>query len=148
MDWRFPAKLIRVIDGDSLEVDLDLGLRVHRIDSMRIMGVDTPEIRSSDPVHKEAGFAVKAVVEKLLKDKDLLVLSEKMDKYGRVLGDVCVQLGVEADVSKFIVLSAFLLEHNLGRPYEGGSRGPWDPEQLTAIIAAANEFLLGGADDA
>lgn len=81
--WTYPATVIRVIDGDTIRLDLDLGLRIWRTDNCRIAGINTPEMNTA------AGKAAKAYAETLL-TPGLYVMFEslQLDKYGRPLGAI------------------------------------------------------------
>lgn len=64
--YEYSAKVLRVIDGDTLEVSIDVGFNVHVHECVRLMGINTPEITGSkakDPAVKSAGLASKAFVE-------------------------------------------------------------------------------------
>jgi micrococcal nuclease len=81
---RYNVKLLNVVDGDTVDIDIDLGFGVWLHDErVRIMGIDTPESRTSDKVEKVFGLAAKKRLKELL-EKD----GEDMKgKFGRILGD-------------------------------------------------------------
>lgn len=94
---RYNIKLIRVVDGDTVDVDIDLGFGVWLHDErVRIMGIDTPESRTSDKVEKVFGTAAKNRLKELLEKDALLVTTEDKNgedmkgKFGRILGDFIV----------------------------------------------------------
>lgn len=64
--YEYRAKVLRVIDGDSAEFSVDLGLNVHRVETLRFAGIDTPELNSSDPAVRERAKAAKAYVSRVL----------------------------------------------------------------------------------
>lgn len=82
----------RIIDGDTVVVDIDLGFGVMLSDQyIRLMGIDTPEIRTKDLVEKQKGYEAKEFVEsKLSAGMKVIVESVEFrdgkDKYGRILG--------------------------------------------------------------
>jgi len=95
--YEYRAKLIKVVDGDTVDVDIDLGFGVWLKDErVRIMGIDTPESRTSDKVEKVFGLASKARLKELLgKDCTLKTFAAKdgedmKGKFGRILGDFIV----------------------------------------------------------
>lgn len=92
--YEYKAKIVRVIDGDTLEVDIDLGFKTTlQREKLRLIGIDTPEIRSSNLKEKEHGLLAKTYVEKLLPvGSEILVKTEKdkTGKYGRYLARVFV----------------------------------------------------------
>ena len=58
----FKAKVKRVVDGDTLDVEIDLGFHLTLSERIRLIGVDTPETRTSDPVEKANGLKSKEFV--------------------------------------------------------------------------------------
>lgn len=116
----YPAKLVRVIDGDTVELDVLLwpGLvqRIH----LRLAGINTPERRGRHLTACErqaARAATKFTLAFLQNASTLLVKDIHLGKYaGRVLG----RISGDGDD-----LGAALVAAGLARPYEGGRRGPW-----------------------
>jgi len=83
--------VIKVIDGDTIDVDIDLGMNTVRANErIRLAGIDTPESRTTDKVEKLLGIESKEYLKSKLKDaKSLLIKTELPDsteKYGRMLG--------------------------------------------------------------
>lgn len=91
MIYHYTAKLVRVIDGDSLVLDIDLGFSTYTLRHVRLIGINAPELRTRNPIEKQAGHAAKAHIEKLLTGR-LTVTSRQLDKFGRVLGVVFSEL--------------------------------------------------------
>ena len=96
---RYNVKLLKVVDGDTVDVDIDLGFGVWLHDErVRIMGIDTPESRTSDKVEKVFGLAAKNRLKELLEEGALLVTTEDKKgedmkgKFGRILGDFIVRI--------------------------------------------------------
>jgi len=121
--------VIRVKDGDTVDLMLDLGFDTYRKQTVRFQGVDTPEIST------EAGKAVAvwltAYLQREALKHPLYLDSRDYDKFGgRVLGDI--YLGSPTGTS--VVLT--LLHHSLGRAYKGTKRQPWTPAELDAVLAA------------
>ena len=95
--WTYRAKVIRVIDGDTVDVDVDLGFGIwQKNERVRIMGIDTPESRTRNKIEKKFGLAAKAKLKSLLGPKPVLqtTISKKGEdmkgKFGRVLGDFII----------------------------------------------------------
>ena len=95
--WTYRCKLKRVIDGDTVDVDIDLGFGIWQMNErVRIMGIDTPESRTRDKIEKKFGLAAKAKLKSLLGPKPVLqtTISKKGEdmkgKFGRVLGDFLI----------------------------------------------------------
>lgn len=82
----------RVIDGDSLDIDIILGFGiVLQNRRLRLEGVDTPEVRTSDAIEKDFGMRAKAYVAKWCGGKELRLVmkeGEDYDKFGRILGQI------------------------------------------------------------
>ena len=82
--------VIAVIDGDTIDVEIDLGFDISITKRVRLAGIDTPESRTTDKVEKALGIEVKELLKKKLKAATQIVIrTEKPDsseKYGRVLG--------------------------------------------------------------
>ena len=90
----YNVKVLKVVDGDTVDVDIELGFGVWLTDErVRIMGIDTPESRTSDPVEKVFGLASKARLKELLDEEAILITQDDKHgedmkgKFGRVLGD-------------------------------------------------------------
>ena len=83
-------KVLAVIDGDTIDVDIDLGFDISITKRVRLAGIDTPESRTSDKYEKTLGLESKALLKQRLAAAELVVIrTEKPDsseKYGRVLG--------------------------------------------------------------
>jgi micrococcal nuclease len=83
-------KLIAVIDGDTIDVEIDLGFDISITKRVRLAGIDTPESRTSDKFEKTLGLESKALLkQRLAAAETILIKTEKPDsseKYGRVLG--------------------------------------------------------------
>ena len=84
----YPATVIEVIDGDTVEVLIDLGLDITKKERIRLSNVRAPETRTKDLEEKEKGLKVKAILtEKILNKKIILRTdNDKREKYGRLLG--------------------------------------------------------------
>ena len=95
--YEYKATVIKVIDGDTVDVDLDLGFDVMlKKERVRIMGIDTPESRTRDKEEKKFGLASKARLKELL-GKNTVLVCQKYDakgKFGRILGDFKIEGGL------------------------------------------------------
>jgi micrococcal nuclease len=83
-------KVTNVVDGDTIDVEIDLGFDISFSSRVRLAGIDTPESRTKDKAEKALGLEAKEYVKSKIKDaKDIVIKTEKMDsseKYGRILG--------------------------------------------------------------
>lgn len=139
------VKACRVIDGDTVELQLDLGWGFEWTTTGRIYGVDVPEL------HTAAGMAVKRLVEKLVENAmksetgdfvqwysiDVERPKNANDKFGRTLGTLRLPtIGGLRDT-----LTAFLIRHELAREYRGDKKRPWPAELLGQIQTKAEELI-------
>ena len=91
--YEYRCKIVKVIDGDTVDVDIDLGFGVwlHK-ERIRLYGIDTPESRTRDKVEKKYGLLSKKFLqEQIKKSKKVTIKTYKGDetgKFGRILGDV------------------------------------------------------------
>lgn len=83
-------KVLKVVDGDTIDVDIDLGFDISYTQRVRLAGIDTPESRTKDAREKALGLEVKDKIKKAIDAaKDVVIKTEKPDsseKYGRILG--------------------------------------------------------------
>jgi micrococcal nuclease len=119
--YEYKCNIIKVIDGDTVDVDIDLGFGIWmKNERVRIMGIDTPESRTSDPVEKLFGIAAKYRLEQLLGKTGILKtqVSKKGEdmkgKFGRVLGDFIAPDGR--------LVTEIMIEESHCVPYMGGSK--------------------------
>ena len=94
----YDVVLLKAVDGDTVDVDIDLGFGIWmRDERVRIMGIDTPESRTSNEVEKLFGIAAKNRLKELLHDGGVLITTEEKNgedmrgKFGRILGDFYVE---------------------------------------------------------
>ena len=116
---RFPAELVRVVDGDTFDLDVDLGFNMRTKQRFRLRGVNCPESRG---IEKPAGLLCAEYVEFLLGDFDeLTIRTFKADSFGRWLCDIEMN-------EKGELLSECLCELGYALPWEGkGFRPKFDP---------------------
>jgi len=132
--YEYRCKIVKVIDGDTVDVDIDLGFDVIlKNQRVRLHGVDTPESRTRDLVEKKFGLAAKAFVEEFLNCEDIKLLTKQYDakgKFGRILGDFSVP-------GKATTLCSALIELHHAAPYFGQSK-----EEIEEIHLANREILI------
>jgi micrococcal nuclease len=120
--YEYRCKILRVVDGDTVDVDIDLGFGVwmHK-ERVRMMGIDTPESRTRDSVEKQFGLASKDKLKSLLPIGSMQILKTEIDKsgedakgkFGRILGDFLIE-GKRA--------SEILIEEGFAVAYHGQSK--------------------------
>jgi len=102
----YVRKVENVVDGDTIDVLIDLGFDILFQSRVRLAGIDTPESRTKDLKEKTLGLESKEYLKKHLKDaKSVVIKTEKMDsseKYGRILGWVYVNGDTESLNDKMI----------------------------------------------
>jgi micrococcal nuclease len=83
-------KVTNVVDGDTIDVEIDLGFDISFSSRVRLAGIDTPESRTTNKAEKVLGLEAKEYIKSKIKDaKEVVIKTEKMDsseKYGRILG--------------------------------------------------------------
>jgi micrococcal nuclease len=86
----YVKKVTKVVDGDTIDVDIDLGFDISFSSRVRLAGIDTPESRTTDKMEKALGLESKEYLKKAIDaSKAVVIKTEKMDsseKYGRILG--------------------------------------------------------------
>ena len=86
----YVKKVTKVVDGDTIDVDIDLGFDISFSSRVRLAGIDTPESRTTDKMEKALGLEAKAYLKhEIDAAKTVVIKTEKMDsseKYGRILG--------------------------------------------------------------
>ena len=117
----YKVNIVKVVDGDTVDVDIDLGFGMWlRNERVRVMGIDTPESRTSDKIEKIFGLAAKARLSSLLGTEAILhtQVSKKGEdmkgKFGRVLGNFTSINGEKC--------AAVLIREGHAVAYQGGSK--------------------------
>ena len=105
--YEYKAQVVKVIDGDTVDVDIDLGFGIWLKDErVRIMGIDTPESRTRDKEEKVFGNAAKDRLKQMLGKDTVLRTQVNKDgedmkgKFGRILGDFVYK---DSTVAKILV---------------------------------------------
>ena len=118
--YEYRCNVLKIVDGDTVDVDIDLGFGVWLKDErVRIMGIDTPESRTSDPIEKKFGLAAKDRLKQLLGKTAILKTQvdksgeDMKGKFGRILGDFVVG---ESTVTQIIISEGHAVA------YFGGSK--------------------------
>ena len=121
--FEYFCKITRVVDGDTVDVNIDLGFDIHHLARVRMMGIDTPESRTRNLEEKALGLASKARLKELLKGQKIKIETSKegKGKFGRVLADV---IAIDKEGTE-INCNQRLIEEGHARPYFGGKKVPW-----------------------
>ena len=117
----YSAKVVRVVDGDTVDVTIDCGFNMHVKERVRLKGINTPECRTRDLEEKEKGLAAKARLIEILEgwgNKMIIRTSiDKKGKFGRLLGELISPESWSDDNANKI-----LLKEGHAVEYHGGKR--------------------------
>lgn len=89
--YTFRGHVTHVVDGDTIDCDIDVGFKVSMTHRLRLHGINTPELRSPDEETRERAIRAKQLVETYVLGKDVYVQTYKDDVFGRYLARVYVQ---------------------------------------------------------
>lgn len=117
--FEYLAKVEKVVDGDTIDIAIDLGFSLHYKTRVRLAGIDTAEKNT------ELGKKTKAYVKEQLEGKMVRIQTTKPDKYGRILGEV-FSLTDGASFNKR------LIDEKLAKAYDGGTKTAWTEAELNA----------------
>ncbi len=139
--YEYKAKVVHIVDGDTVDVDIDLGFGIWIKDErVRLMGIDTPESRTRDLVEKKFGLASKKRLTELL-DADIVLKTQvnkdgedMKGKFGRILGDFDVYY---APQDRWMPATEIMILEGHAVPYMGGSKS-----DLIEMHMANREKLL------
>lgn len=114
--YEYNCKIVRVVDGDTVDVDIDLGFDTwRRGERIRLYGVDCPECRSRSAIEKKAGILAKGFVIRSLHEGGTYKLTTKeKGKFGRYLGTI--------KIDGELTINAALISENLAVPYTGQNK--------------------------
>ena len=110
--YTYKAKLDRVVDGDTVDVNIDLGFDISVHKRVRLAGIDTPESRTRDLAEKKLGLAAKSRLQELCIG-DIKVKSLGKGKYGRILGIPYTEDG--RDICQVLIKEGHAVEYNGGK---------------------------------
>ena len=142
---KYDVRLVKVVDGDTVDVDIDLGFGIWLHDErVRIMGIDTPESRTRDKIEDLFGEAAKARVKELFESEHVkLITSEDKKgedmkgKFGRILGDFDIEYKNKDNSYAIRRLTSIMIEEGHAVAYFGGSK-----EEIAMKHMANREKLL------
>jgi micrococcal nuclease len=115
----------RVVDGDTIDADIDLGFDISLTKRIRLAGVDTPESRTTDKAEKALGLDAKHWLKNRLEEaKDIIIrtqLPDSTEKYGRIIGQLYIN-GEE------VSLNNQMINEGYAREYFGDTKNKdWEP---------------------
>lgn len=130
-NYTYHARVLRVVDGDTVIAEADLGFDLWKKVNIRLHGINTPETRTRDVNEKAAGLKAKERLIQLLEENnnEFVLQSMGLDKYGRSLGvlwtgyhDVETYPGISAERPVQVSLNELLVMEGLAVEYFGGKR--------------------------
>jgi len=129
--YEYKCKIVKIIDGDTADVDIDLGFGVWlKKQRIRFYGIDTPESRTRDATEKIYGNAAKAFVESYLpldSVQTLITVKDAVGKYGRILGKFKVY---ESITDSYVILNDMMIALHYAVAYHGQSKESIEEEHL------------------
>lgn len=130
-EYKYNAEVVRVVDGDTVIANVDVGFNMFKKCNIRLHGINTPETRTRDLNEKAKGLEAKdRLIELLLEYDNKFVLESKgLDKYGRSLGILWTGYhyvetypGISADRPVYLSINDLLVMEGLAEEYFGGKR--------------------------
>ena len=113
----FVKSVDRVVDGDTIDISIDLGFDLTKKERVRLAGIDTPETRTKNPKEKEMGYQATEFLEMhLMEATKLTVKTEKDGKFGRMLGWLYKS---EKDVTS---INEIMIDEGYAWAYDGGTK--------------------------
>ena len=129
--FEYQCKIVKVIDGDTVDVDIDLGFGVWlKKQRIRLYGIDTPESRTRDLEEKKYGNMAKRFVQSHLpvgETRTLITVKDKVGKYGRILGKF---KAYDSDLDAWVNMNQWMIIKHLGVEYHGQSKEDIAEEHL------------------
>jgi micrococcal nuclease len=111
--YEYRAKTVKIIDGDTVDIDIDLGFDVWvRNQRIRLYKVDTPEKRTRNKTEKKAGLLATEKVTNLIPVGSTIVIKTHKDgkgKYGRILGELINEDGV--NVNEYLIKNRYAVAY-------------------------------------
>jgi micrococcal nuclease len=119
--YNYKATLMRVVDGDTIDAEIDLGFKIFIKERIRLMGIDTPESRTRNLAEKSWGKAASARLSQLLAEANgeftLVTKKQKKGKFGRILGTLSI-----STQDGIVDANQVLIDEQLAIPYTGGNK--------------------------
>jgi micrococcal nuclease len=112
--YTYKARLIRVIDGDTVDAEIDLGFGVYMKQRVRLYGINTPDSRSKEQEERERGLASKQRLTEILSKEFIIeTILNKRGKFGRILGVLYVEQenGERENINNILVQEGFAKEY-------------------------------------
>jgi micrococcal nuclease len=127
----YGATVLKVVDGDTIELMIDLGFNIHHKIRVRLYGVNTPESRTKNLAEKEMGLKAKKFTEDWLTNHKWVYVNtipDKNDKYGRILAKIFSSDDIEAPTTA--CLNKDIIQSGYAREYYGVGDKTWTEYQV------------------
>jgi len=113
--YYYKVEVLKIVDGDTIDVRIDLGFNVWHKCRVRLVGINAPESRTSDKAEKVKGLAAKAWLTDIIQSAqaDIEMQSHGSGKYGRVLGELYIN---DVNINQLMVKEGHAVK------YDGGKR--------------------------
>ena len=150
--YEYRCTVLKVIDGDTVDVDIDLGFGITLTDErVRLMGIDTPESRTSDKVEDLFGELAKARLKEMVAGKSGPILKTQINKkgedmkgkFGRILGDFKVY---HAPTDSWRMATEILIEEGHAVDYYGGSKEELQEQHMVNRQRLLDQGLVSQED--
>ena len=118
MDYIYKIKVTRVVDGDTIDAEIDLGFNLKLNKRIRLYGINTPETRTRDKEEKKRGIAAKERLQQIVDEQQNILFLKSMDqgKFGRCIGVLFEQDFDDQSINEVLVEEGHAVE------YFGGKR--------------------------
>ncbi len=121
--YSYKINLLRVVDGDTIDAEIDLGFDIKVKKRIRFMGINTPESRTRNLEEKARGLAAKDRVKQLLEGcENINLKSHGVGKFGRCLGEIFLDRVDGSEKLTLVSLNELLISENHAVEYHGGKR--------------------------
>ena len=121
--YTYKISPLKIIDGDTIDADIDLGFDIKVKKRIRFMGINAPESRTKDLEEKARGLAAKDRVKQLLEGcENIQLKSHGVGKFGRCLGEIFLDKIDGSEKITLVSLNELLISENHAVEYHGGKR--------------------------
>ena len=133
--YEYTVNVVKVVDGDTVDVDIDLGFgMVYKKQRVRMLGIDTPESRTRDLTEKKFGKASKKHLKKLLEEAESITLiSHDKGKFGRILGELFIN-----DIS----INQKMIDDHHAVDYGGGNKAEIEEQHLKHRVILVEQGVV------
>ena len=122
--YNYNAKCTRVVDGDTIDAEIDLGFDIKVVKRIRLGGINAPESRTRNKVEKKLGLAAKERLKEILDGAAncFELESSELGKFGRVIGKLHIDKIAGKDVITKVCVNDCLVKEGHAVEYDGGKR--------------------------